>query len=137
MLKESGARGKLVIPVRWGSYASWRLYPQIKISVDGRYETAFPESTFQMNRNFFFKLGKDWDKLLREYDVDYIIIEMVRTGLQPDDLHRKGFDHVYYSKRFALFSRKKLTPKVKKRAKQKSTSKIAALDAHIPDIWWK
>jgi hypothetical protein len=39
ILALAGAKGNVATPFAWGSYVSWRLYPNIKISMDGRYET--------------------------------------------------------------------------------------------------
>ena len=53
ILALAGAKGNAATPFAWGSYVSWRLYPNIKISMDGRYETAYPESTFDLNNAFY------------------------------------------------------------------------------------
>ena len=37
--------GRLLIDFNNGSYALWKLYPRFKISMDGRYEEVYPEST--------------------------------------------------------------------------------------------
>lgn len=48
-LRTSGARGNLLVDFNLGSYALWRLYPNFKISVDGRYEEAYPPETVRDN----------------------------------------------------------------------------------------
>jgi hypothetical protein len=57
ILMQAQADGNLATPFGWGGYATWRLYPRIKISMDGRYETTYPESTFQLNNDFYEKRG--------------------------------------------------------------------------------
>ena len=90
ILALSGARGNLATPFAWGSYLSWRLYPNIKISMDGRYETTYPESTFALNNDFFDHQG-DWFRLCRDYKVDYVILDLQTEQLRPEDLIAKGY----------------------------------------------
>lgn len=44
-LAESGPRGRLLVGFNEGSYALWRLSPRYQVSLDGRYEEVYPEST--------------------------------------------------------------------------------------------
>jgi hypothetical protein len=76
ILEAAHAEGNLAVPFRWGSYASWRLAPRIKVSMDGRYEETYPDETFEENRAFFYKDGANWDELLRRYRVDFIIVRI-------------------------------------------------------------
>ncbi len=90
ILALAGARGNLATPFAWGSYLSWRLYPNIKISMDGRYETTYPESTFALNNDFFDHQG-DWFGLCRQYKVDYVILDLHTERLRPEDLIDRGY----------------------------------------------
>jgi len=90
ILSLAKARGNLASPFGWGSYLSWRLYPSIKVSMDGRYETTYPESTFLLNANFFDHTG-DWFKLCRDYKVDYVILDLQYERLRPEDLIAHGY----------------------------------------------
>jgi hypothetical protein len=90
ILSRAGAIGNVATPFAWGSYVAWRLYPKIKISMDGRYETTFPESTFDLNNDFFDHHG-DWFRLGREFKVDYVILDLERESLRPEDLEAKGY----------------------------------------------
>ena len=90
ILSRAGVKGNLATPFAWGSYLAWRLYPNIKISMDGRYEAAYPESTFELNNAFFDHEG-DWLKLCRSYKVDFVILDMRQDRLQPEDLTAQGY----------------------------------------------
>ena len=79
ILSRAQAHGNLATPFGWGCYCSWRLNPLIKISMDGRYETTYPESTFELNDDFYEKRGTNWDQLIRDYPVDYVILEFRRS----------------------------------------------------------
>ncbi|MEO5804477.1 MAG: hypothetical protein ABIR24_13205, partial [Verrucomicrobiota bacterium] len=101
ILAQSGVTGNLVLPFDWGSYAAWRLYPKIKISIDGRYEAVYPESTFQSNVAFFFKTGADWDKLLRDYRVDFIILNLKSDQVTIQDLQARGYSPVWVDENYS------------------------------------
>jgi hypothetical protein len=90
ILALAGARGNAATPFGWGSYVSWRLYPNIKISMDGRYETTFPESTFDLNNAFYDQQG-DWFRLCRQFKVDFVILDLQSERLRPDALVAAGY----------------------------------------------
>jgi hypothetical protein len=90
ILSRAKVQGNLATPFAWGSYLAWRLYPAIKTSMDGRYEATYPESTFLMNAAFFDHHG-DWLKLCRSYKVDFVILDLVRDPLRPEDLIAEGY----------------------------------------------
>lgn len=41
-LKRAGSSGNLAVAFDWGEYAIWHLYPACRVSIDGRYTTAYP-----------------------------------------------------------------------------------------------
>jgi hypothetical protein len=90
ILARAGAEGNVATPFAWGSYVSWRLYPNIKISMDGRYETTYPESTFELNNGFYDHQG-DWLRLCREFKVDYVILDLQAEQLRPEALQAAGY----------------------------------------------
>lgn len=90
ILSRAGVKGNLATPFAWGSYLAWRLYPNIKISMDGRYETTYPESTFALNNAFFDRQG-DWPRLCRSYKVDFVILDLAQDRLRPEDLTAQGY----------------------------------------------
>jgi hypothetical protein len=90
ILALAGAQGNAATPFAWGSYVSWRLYPNIKISMDGRYETTYPESAFELNNAFYDHQG-DWLRLAREFKVDYVILDLQTEPLRPAELEAAGY----------------------------------------------
>jgi hypothetical protein len=73
LLKASGIQGNLVVHFDWGEYVIWQLGPGIKVSVDGRRETVYPEELFQDDKNFCYGSG-DADAVLRAPDVDLVLV---------------------------------------------------------------
>jgi len=48
-LRGRTVQGRLLVDFNTGSFALWRLYPNMKISVDGRYEECYPNETVRDN----------------------------------------------------------------------------------------
>jgi hypothetical protein len=90
ILARASVQGNAATPFGWGSYISWRLYPNVKISMDGRYETTYPESTFDLNNAFYDHRG-DWFRLCREFKVDYVILDLQSEQLRPEPLEAAGY----------------------------------------------
>jgi hypothetical protein len=93
ILSRAGVKGNLASPFAWGSYLTWRLFPNIKVSMDGRYEAAYPASTFDLNTAFFdHDLKGDWFRLCRSYKVDFVILDLSHDDrLRPEDLTAQGY----------------------------------------------
>ena len=71
-IAQNGLKGNLLVPFNSGSYAIWRLYPDCRVSMDGRYETVYLDSTFTRVREFF--VGRPGsDALLDQHPHDIIL----------------------------------------------------------------
>jgi hypothetical protein len=137
ILSRAGAEGNLATPFGWGCYCSWRLNPRVKISMDGRYETTYPESTYELNSRFYEKRGPGWDQLIRDYPVDYVILEYTEEALRPPDLIACGYVLIWETAgHSALLVLPKYAGKFKQVAADLPPTTINPLDAKIPDAWW-
>jgi hypothetical protein len=80
--------GNLAVEFDWGEYVIWHLGPQIKVSMDGRRETIYPDVIYQQNISFM--LGrKNWDDLLKQRHTDMALVKKDAPDykllkLQPD-----------------------------------------------------
>ncbi len=103
LLRASGTSGNLAIDFDWGLYAMYHLTPAIKISVDGRRETAYDDRVYHQNLDFRFGQG-DWEALLREHDTH---LALVRRFHPSDNLLRlkPGWTLLYEDPLAALFGR--------------------------------
>lgn len=137
ILSRAQAAGNLATPFGWGGYCSWRLYPRIKISMDGRYETTFPESTFELNDDFYGKRGTNWDRLIRDYPVDYVILEFTQGRLRPQDLLDHGYVLIWTTEgHSALLALQKHAARLQQVAAELPPTTINPVDASIPAGWW-
>ncbi len=136
ILSQAQARGNVAIPFQWGSYVTWRLHPRIKVSCDGRYNSAYPDSTFIMNWDFFYKVGPRWDRLLRNYPVDYIMLDLTSDPLQPNDLTAHGFALVWLQPGVsALLARPDKVQALRETAQNLPETSIEPLDVKIARQW--
>ena len=52
-LQSRGARGNLYNPLWWGAYVTWKLYPSIQVSMDGRNVSLFSDQMVLENLKFY------------------------------------------------------------------------------------
>lgn len=76
-LKANDARGNLLLPFTWGEYAIWHLYPDCRVSIDGRFRTAYPESVIK--DHFIHKEdAAGWKRLMEKYPADIVLARQSR-----------------------------------------------------------
>lgn len=63
----------LAVPLDWGEYVLWFLAPQVKVSLDGRFATLYPQRVVTDNFNFFSG-GADWGRLLQRYPTQAALV---------------------------------------------------------------
>ena len=100
------AEGCLLIPFDWGAYAMWKLYPRVKVSLDSRYETVYPESVAEEQYRLFMGYP-EWRALLPKYARDFILAP-VSMPLQRNLLEEPDWKVVYQDALWTLFARKDL-----------------------------
>ncbi len=80
-LVAKSARGRLVLPFEWGEYAIWHLGPRCTVSIDGRYETVYPEPV----RDAHFRAAVDprvWEELADQWQADLLLAPAVPEVLE-------------------------------------------------------
>lgn len=87
-LKDNCFSGNILIDFDWGEYCIWKLCPNFKVSMDGRYETVYPADA--RNEYFDFLYGREnWQKFFDKYPHHWILINKNRPVV---DLLRKRDD---------------------------------------------
>jgi hypothetical protein len=64
-LRANGLSGRVFNPLWWGSYLTWELYPDVRVSMDGRNVTLFPADLVGENLAFYLEDGADPEVPLR------------------------------------------------------------------------
>jgi len=71
-LLRNGIRGNMAVPFDWGEYFIWQLYPAVRVSIDGRYTTAYPIEVIN-NSWEWMRGGKGWRRLLENYPAEIAV----------------------------------------------------------------
>jgi hypothetical protein len=72
-LAEIGFKGNLLVTFDWGAYVMWKLHPQVRVSMDSRYEAAYPAWLVDENYSFFMA-RENWQNILKAYPTDLVLI---------------------------------------------------------------
>lgn len=96
-------RGNVMTDYDMGSYVMWKLHPEVKVSLDSRYEAAYPAWLFEESKDFY--LGRDgWEAVLGKYPHDFILVRKVLpvSGLLKE---RTDWRAVYEDDCFELYGK--------------------------------
>lgn len=94
-LRTTRTEGRLLVDFNTGSYALWRLYPTMKISVDGRYEECYPEETVRDNALAFrpdLAVGR---AALERFEPTHILVRRSDAVRNPETAFGDGWRVVY------------------------------------------
>ena len=78
-MKKNKIRGNMVCFFNWAQYSIWHLYPDCKVSVDGRFRTAYPLNVLEDNFNFYYG-RKKWRNILTNYNSSIVLIDKNLNG---------------------------------------------------------
>jgi hypothetical protein len=96
--------GNLAVPFDWGEYAIWHLHQRCRVSIDGRYTTAYPDEVLAESERFFTG-APGWDTILVHADLALIDRRqpiVARMFQEPD------WQYVYSDQAALVFVRKNL-----------------------------
>jgi hypothetical protein len=96
-------KGNLMVFFDWGSYVTWKLYPNVRVSMDSRYEVAYPEWVVDENTRFYMAKN-GWQRTLKAYPTDLVLVHK-RLPLAKIMLQESGWEKVYTDKIFELYAR--------------------------------
>jgi len=109
-IKNNHIRGNLIVPFDWGSYTAWHLFPQCRVSIDGRYDTAYPLEVIQDNWQFTWG-GSQWRNLVEKYPSEIALL-MRRRGTHHRLFQDPEWQYIYSDPVALIFVRKVPTQKV-------------------------
>ncbi len=94
--------GNVMVPFRAGAYVSWKLYPNVKVSIDSRYEVAYPN--VWVERVFrFYEAQEGWPGTLNAYPTDLVLTPKSAPVLPL--LHNLSWKPVYEDQQFEVVAR--------------------------------
>ncbi len=105
-IKENDLKGKLWVPHSYGMYALYLLAPDVKVSIDGRWATVYPEDVMLEAMDFSFKYDLNRKmEILDKYSPDMVMI--FKRNYVADKLVNSGkYEFVYEDYASKLFVRK-------------------------------
>ncbi len=71
-LKRNEIRGNMAVPFDWGEFFIWKLYPFARVSIDGRYTTAYPMEVIDDSWEWM-KGGQEWKRLLEVHSAEIAV----------------------------------------------------------------
>jgi len=75
-IKTNSLKGNLWVPLHYGGYVLFHLYPGIRVSIDGRMEMVYPRDVVKANMTFAYQgTQKKWKKILHRYGADFALVE--------------------------------------------------------------
>jgi hypothetical protein len=75
-IKENNLKGNLWVPLHWGGYVLYHLYPDIKVSIDGRWAMVYPHDVMKDNMEFAYEgTGNKWKKILEKNNATFALVE--------------------------------------------------------------
>lgn len=82
-IKQNNISGNLATTYNWGSYAFWKLYPQCKVLIDGRYEEVYPRDVYDVAMQFSENRG-DPSAIFRTYKANVLVLS--KKNYSPADV---------------------------------------------------
>ncbi len=94
-------KGNVMTPFRLGAYVSWKLFPAVRVSLDSRYEEAYPDQV--MGDIFsFYQARPGWREVLEEYATNVVL--MPKESPAYGKMGETGWRLVYQDREFALYT---------------------------------
>ncbi len=104
-IKENHLKGNILVNFGLGSYVSYKLYPQNKIYMDGRYEEVYDDYLLEDMRKTF-TLSKGWYDLFEKNSPDIIIIEKFYPLYKGLKQKKSGWVLAFDGLKFGVFVKK-------------------------------
>ncbi|HWP67276.1 MAG TPA: hypothetical protein VNO26_15365 [Candidatus Limnocylindria bacterium] len=107
-LREVGFEGNLFVPFQTGAYVSWKLHPHVKVSLDSRYEAAYPRQALAEHIEFF-RGGPTWRDVLRRAAGTDLVVTPRGAAVRELLAREPGWSIVYDDDGWVVFARPGLT----------------------------
>lgn len=112
-IKANKIQGNLYIDMTYGSFCAYKLYPQNKIFMDGRYEEVYPIKLLETEQRFETQNEENTNSVLNDYKTDLVILyKPIYEIKKPDfDSSLLTMDKIYEDNYWLLFAKKDLNQK--------------------------
>ena len=73
-LRDHSFSGNVLTPFASGAYVSWICHPNVRVSIDGRYEVAYRDDVLPKH-DLFYAAKTGWQSVLNEYSADLVLVQ--------------------------------------------------------------
>ncbi|HEX3866396.1 MAG TPA: hypothetical protein VHV78_06560, partial [Gemmatimonadaceae bacterium] len=102
-LAETGFKGNVMVPFVPGGFVMWKLHPNVKVSLDGRYEVAYRRGLLEENEALY-TASPGWQETLNKYATDVILVPLSCKLAEVID-SADGWHRVYHDGAYELYAR--------------------------------
>jgi hypothetical protein len=95
-------KGNVMVPFEYGAYVSWKMYPSVLVSIDSRYEAAYP--SWWVDEIFgFYDARPGWKQTLAAYPTDVVLVR--RTQPLALAMKETNWRWVYIDRAYEVYER--------------------------------
>jgi hypothetical protein len=102
-LERSDFHGNMMVPFTAGGYVLWRLHPQTKVSIDGRYEVAYQPGVLE-EHIAVYEAQPGWQSLLARYPTDALLVPRT-TPLDEHLPELPDWRRIYRDEAYDIYAR--------------------------------
>jgi hypothetical protein len=96
-LSQRQFHGNAMVPFEYGAYVSWKMYPAVRVSIDSRYEVAYPD--WWVDEIFrFYRAQPGWQQTLAGHPTDVVLVRKTQSlspAMQATDWPKVYSDGAY------------------------------------------
>lgn len=104
-LRDQKIEGRLLVDFNNGSFALWRLYPRMTVSMDGRYEEVYAPETNQLNSDALQLGTPESERALDILKPNYVLIHLASPSQEFAPQILSSWSVIYRDERYAIFGR--------------------------------
>jgi len=101
-LGEQKFSGNLLVPFRMGAYVSWKLFPAVKVSLDGRYEETYSNEVVE-TVFYLYEARPGWETTLELYPTDAVLVP--REAALAERMVETKWPRIYRDQDFDVYVR--------------------------------
>jgi hypothetical protein len=72
-MKRNGISGNCAVFFDWGEYLIWHAGDRVRVSIDGRYRTVYPETVIADNFRFYL-VEQGWERILIRFPTNLVLV---------------------------------------------------------------
>jgi hypothetical protein len=104
-LRDNKVEGRLLIDFNNGSFAFWRLYPRMTVSMDGRYEAVYPDETGRLNTDALRLGTPQSERAINILNPTHALVRLTTPNHEFSAEILATWNQIYRDEHYAILSR--------------------------------